>query len=68
MGSTWMDIFKDEIDERVNSGKQAQERVTTVELIRSLMKNTQWPAERAMDALSIPQNQRATYAALVKGA
>ncbi len=66
MEMDWMDIFKDAIDERVNSGKQAQEQVTTVELIRNLMKNTQWSAERAMDALNIPQSQRATYAGLVE--
>ena len=62
MAAVWMDIFKDEIDERVNTGKQD----TTVEHIRNLMKNTQWSAERAMEALNIPQNQRANYAGLVR--
>ena len=62
MAAVWMDIFKDEIEERVN----AREQDTTVEHIRNLMQNTQWPAERAMDALNIPQNQRSTYAGLVK--
>ena len=62
--SAVLDIFKDEIDERVN----AREQDTTVEHIRNLMQNTQWPAERAMDALNNPQNQRSTYAGLVKRA
>ena len=66
MAAVWMDIFKDEIDERVNSGRKEERQDATVEHIRNLMKNTQWPAERAMDALNIPQNQRSTYAGLVK--
>ena len=64
MAAVWMDIFKDEIDEQ----RQEAWQDATVEHIRNLMKNTQWPAERAMDALNIPQNQRSTYAGLVKRA
>ena len=62
MSAVWMDIFKDEIDEQ----RQDAWQDAMVSAIRNLMKNTQWPAERAMDALDIPQNQRATYAGLVK--
>ena len=61
-----MDIFKDVIDERIAKGRKAERQKTTVEYIRNLMKNTQWPAERVMEALNIPQSQRATYADLVK--
>ena len=66
MAAVWMDIFKDEIEERVNAREQEARQDTTVDHIRNLMKNTQWPAERAMDALNIPQSQRATYAGLLK--
>ena len=62
METTWMDIFKDAIDEQRQEARQN----TMVTAIRNLMQNTQWSAEKAMDALSIPQNQRATYAGLVK--
>ena len=57
MEMDWTDIFKDVIDARVQDA--------TVEYIRSLMQNMQLTVEKAMDALSIPQNQRATYAGLV---
>ena len=62
METGWMEIFKDKIDEQRREARQD----TTVENIRNLMKNTQWSAERAMEVLDIPQNQRATYAGLVK--
>ena len=62
----WMDIFKDKIDEQKQEAQREARQDTTVEHIRNLMKNTQWPAERAMEVLDIPQNQRATYAGLVK--
>ena len=62
MAAVWMDIFKDEINEREQEARQD----TMVSAIRNLMKNTQWPAERAMDALDLPQSQRAIYAGLVK--
>ena len=72
MEITWMDIFKDAIDERVNvreqEARQEERQDTMASAIRNLMKNTQWSAEKAMDALNIPQNQRATYAGLVKQA
>ena len=66
MSAVWMDIFKDEINEREQEARQDAWQDAMVSAIRNLMKNTQWPAERAMDALDIPQNQRATYAGLVK--
>ena len=66
----WMEIFKDKIDEQKEEAQREARREarqdTTVEYIRNLMKNTQWSAERAMEVLDIPQNQRATYAGLVK--
>ena len=62
MAAVWMDIFKDEIDERVN----AREQDTTVDHIRSVMESLQVNSEKAMDVLRIPQNQRSTYAGLLK--
>ena len=64
MEVTWMDIFKDAIDERVNAGKQD----TLVSAIKNVMKSLGVSVERAMDSLDIPPSQRATYAGLVKQA
>ena len=64
MEITWMDIFKDAIDERVNKGRQD----TRAADIRSIMKALGFTAEKAMDTLEIPQNQRAAYAELLKQA
>ena len=68
MEITWMDIFKDAIDERVNNGKQEARQDTMVSAIRNVMESFGVSADRAMDSLKIPQNQRATYAGLVKQA
>ena len=68
METTWMDIFKDAIDERVNNGRKEERQDTTVAHIRNVMEAFGVSEERAMDSLKIPQNQWATYAALVKGA
>ena len=43
-----------------------KEQETTVLSIRNLMKNLKLTVEQAMDALSIPQTQRETYAGLIK--
>ena len=44
---------------------KAQERKTMVQAIRNLMKNLQMTIDQAMDALSIPSEQRTMYAGLV---
>ena len=62
MEITWMDIFKDVIDERVNKGRQD----TQVANLRSIMKAFGVTEEKAMESLEIPQNQRAVYAELLK--
>ena len=64
MEITWMDIFKDAIDERVN----AREQNTRAADIRSIMKAFGVSEEKAMESLEIPQNQRAVYAELLKQA
>ena len=66
MSTTWMDIFKDEIDARVNDGRKEERQDTTVAHIRSVMESFGVSEERAMDSLNIPQNQREVYAGLVK--
>ena len=58
-----MEIVQDRVDERVN----AKERETLAFSIRKIMKSFKVTLEQAMDALSIPQSQRQTYAALVQG-
>ena len=62
MAAVWMDIFKDEIDEQRQEARQD----TMVSAIRNVMESFGVSEERAMDSLKIPQNQRATYAGLVK--
>ena len=66
MAAVWMDIFKDEIDERVNAQEQEARQDTMVSAIRNVMESLQVNSEKAMDVLRIPQNQRSTYAGLVK--
>jgi hypothetical protein len=56
-----MEIVKDRVDEKVN----AKEQETLVSSIRNLMSNLGFSVVQAMDALSIPQSQRSTYAGLV---
>ena len=61
MSAIWMDIFKDEIEERIKNGVQ-DARVLD---IKSVMESLQVNSEKAMDVLRIPQNQRIIYAGLV---
>ena len=68
METDWMDIFKDVIDEKLNSREQETRQDTMVSAIRNVMESLQVNPERAMDVLRIPQSQRATYAGLVKRA
>jgi recombinational DNA repair protein RecR len=65
MEDVLMEIVKDRVDEQVSAGKREQEQQTTVTHINDIMKNLKLTVEQAMDALSIPQSQRSTYAALV---
>ena len=62
MAAVWMDIFKNEIDEQRQEARQD----TMVSAIRNVMESFGVSEERAMDSLKIPQNQRATYAGLIK--
>ena len=57
-----MEIVQEDVDKRVN----AKERETTVGYIKKIMTNLKLTLSQAMDALSIPQAQRQTYAALVQ--
>ena len=68
MEITLMDILKDAIDERVNKGRQEERQYTQVANLRSIMKALGFTAEKAMDTLEIPQNQRAVYSELLKQA
>ena len=67
MTPKWMEIFKEEIDEKVNTAVDEKEQQTIVSSIKNLMTNLQLSVDKAMDALGIPQNQREKYAGLVKG-
>ena len=70
MSAVWMDIFKDEINEREQKVRQDARQDAwqdaMVSAIRNVMESFGVSEERAMESLKIPQNQRATYAGLVK--
>ena len=55
------DIMSKEIQDLIDKEKQQ----TLVQSIRNLMKNLHLTIEQAMDALSIPSNQRTMYTGLV---
>ena len=57
MGDAMRRVMKDDLE------KERTE--TLVQAILNLMKNLQMTIDQAMDALSIPQNQRARYTGLV---
>lgn len=65
MSSALMEIMKEEVAEVVSQAETAKEQETKASDIKSLMINFGWNEEQAMDALSIPQSQRAVYAELV---
>ena len=65
MEDVLMEIVKDRVDERVSTAEAAKEQQTTVNHINGIMENLKLTVEQAMDALSIPQSQRSTYARLV---
>ena len=71
MKDVLMEMVKDRVEERVNEQvnitKAATERETTADHIKKMMVNLKLTLAQAMDALSIPQSQRQTYAALVQG-
>ena len=54
------------VNEQVNITRAATERQTLASSIKNVMTNLKMTLEQAMDALSIPQSQRQTYAALVR--
>ena len=65
MDDVLMEIVKDKVDEKVSTAEAVKEQQTTVTHITDIMKNLKLTIEQAMDALSIPQSQRSTYASLV---
>ena len=55
-------MVKDEVEEKI----QEANKETKLLDIRNLMTNLKLTLEQAMDALSIPQAERATYAGLIQ--
>ena len=53
------------LDEVENKGVQRGEQNAKVIDIKNLMANMKWTIEQAMDALSIPSDQRSMYAGMV---
>ena len=59
------DVLMEIVQDRVDEIADQRERETTAMNLKSLMANLKFTVEQAMDALSIPQAQRSTYARLV---
>ena len=55
-----------ELAAREQANAQATEQATLLSSIKNLMTNLKWSVDQAMDALSIPQSKRETYAGLLK--
>lgn len=66
MKDVLMEMVKDEVDKKVQEASQEASQETKILYIRNLMANLKFTAEQAMDALGIPQKDRATYTVLVK--
>ncbi len=66
MASVWMEIFKNEIDEKISEGRREQEQETMASAIRNIMESFGVGMEKAMDTLKIPPEQRSVYASLVR--
>ena len=64
MDDALMEILKDKVDAKVSTAVDAERQQTTVIHIKDIMNNLKLTIEQAMDALSIPQSQRSTYAEL----
>lgn len=61
MGGALMEIMKDEVDKKVDAGKQE----VTVNYIKDVMDSFGVTIEKAMSVLKIPQTEWETYAGLV---
>ena len=64
-GIAMKEMLLEMVQDRVDEIADQRERETLVSSIKSLMTTLKFTAEQAMDALSIPQAQRSTYARLV---
>ena len=66
MADVLMEIVKDKVEEKVSNAEAAKEQETLLTSIKNIMNNLKLSLDQAMDALSIPQGQRSTYANLIK--
>lgn len=66
MDSVLMHIMKDEVDKKVSEGKKEQEQETMLSAIRNVMEAFGVGAEKAMESLKIPKEQRTAYTVLMK--
>ena len=58
--------MSDGLQDLLDKKAKEQERETLLTSIKNLMNNLKLSLDQAMDALSIPQGERATYAGLLK--
>ena len=67
MGEAMRRVMKDDLEKERSEGEQCGEQNAKAMDIKNLMSNMKWTIEQAMDALSIPPEQRSMYAGLIKG-
>ena len=67
MSDVLMDIMKDKVDEVVRTATAEATAKTTLECMKSLMRNTGMDVRQAMDTLEIPEDIRDEVEALVGG-
>ena len=61
-----MIVFENEVKARLRDREQETKQKTTAYNLANLMSNLKWTLTQAMDALSIPQDQRETYVKLIE--
>ena len=61
-----MEAFKDDVDERVNAVRKDEHQQTMILSIRNVMDSLDVPADKAMDTLKIPQNERDMYSEMLE--
>ena len=57
------ELMKEEIEEERKKGRESGRENAILTSIQNLMDSMKWTAEQAMDALKLPMDDRAKYAA-----
>ncbi len=61
MATTWQDIFKEDIDKEIDKATDKRQ----LDDVKSLMETLGLSIDKAMDALKIPPDKRASYMSML---